>query len=65
WLDRMTLAEARQLYDAGQFDKGSMGPKIRAVIEFLEGGGEEAVVTDAPHLVAALAGKAGTRFARG
>lgn len=62
WLDRLTLAEAKQLYDRDQFDKGSMGPKIRAVIEFLEGGGAEGVITDPPHLAAALVGKAGTRI---
>jgi carbamate kinase len=62
WLDRLTLAEARQLFDAGQFDKGSMGPKIGAVIEFLEGGGAEGIITDPPHLAPALAGRAGTRI---
>ncbi|MGE5128990.1 MAG: carbamate kinase [Sphingomonadaceae bacterium] len=64
WVDSMTLAEARRLYDAGQFDRGSMGPKIRAVIEYLEGGGAEAVITDPSHLAPALAGRAGTRFLR-
>ena len=62
WLDRLSLAEAKQLYDQDQFDKGSMGPKIRAVIEFLEGGGTEGIITDPPHLEAALAGNAGTRI---
>jgi len=64
WVDSMTLAEAKRLYDAGQFDRGSMGPKIRAVIEYLEGGGTEAVITDPPHLAPAVAGRAGTRFLR-
>jgi carbamate kinase len=62
WLDRLTLAEAKKLYAADQFDKGSMGPKIAAVIEFLEGGGAEGIITDPPHLAPALAGKAGTRI---
>ena len=62
WLDRMTLAEAKRLHDQDQFDKGSMGPKIRAVIEFLEGGGTEGIITDPPHLEAALAGEAGTHI---
>lgn len=62
WLDRLTLDQAKKLYDEDQFDKGSMGPKIRAVIEFLEGGGEEGIITDPPHLEAALAGKGGTRI---
>ncbi|MBH0190098.1 MAG: carbamate kinase, partial [Nitrospira sp.] len=39
WLDRMTLADAKRHLADNQFDKGSMGPKIQAVIEFLEGGG--------------------------
>ncbi len=65
WLDRLTLSEAKRLYDADQFDQGSMGPKILAAIEFLEGGGEEAIITDPPHLAAALAGTAGTRIVQG
>jgi len=62
WLKRMTLAEAKRLYDQNQFDKGSMGPKIGAVIEFLEGGGAEGIITDPLHLAPALAGVAGTRI---
>jgi carbamate kinase len=64
WLDRMSLAEAKRLYESAQFDKGSMGPKIRALIEYLEGGGKEGLITDPPHLAAALAGDSGTRFVR-
>jgi carbamate kinase len=37
-----------------------MLPKIQAVVDFLEGGGREAIITDPEHLAAALAGKAGT-----
>jgi carbamate kinase len=62
WIEHMSLADAAAHYANGQFDKGSMGPKIRAAIEYLEGGGAQAVITDAPHLAAALAGQAGTRF---
>jgi carbamate kinase len=62
WLDRLTLAEAKQFYEEDQFDAGSMGPKMRAVIEFLEGGGAEGIITDPPHLEPALAGTAGTRI---
>jgi carbamate kinase len=65
WLDRITLTEAKQQYDASQFDKGSMGPKVRAVIEFLEGGGAEGIITDPAHLAPALEGKAGTRIVPG
>src|SRR5512137_184158 len=36
WLDKMTLAEAKQLYKEGHFLSGSMGPKVEAIIAFLE-----------------------------
>ena len=64
WLDRMTLAEARRHLDDEQFDRGSMGPKIEAVIEFLEGGGGEGLITDPPNIGRALAGATGTRMVR-
>ncbi len=59
-IDRMTLAEARQYLKEGHFAPGSMKPKIEAVIEFLESGGREALITDPEHLVAAIRGEAGT-----
>jgi carbamate kinase len=64
WLDRITLEEARRLHAANHFDPGSMGPKIRALIEFLEGGGAEGLVTNPPNLGRALAGETGTRIVR-
>jgi len=60
-LDRMTLAEARRYIAEGHFKPGSMLPKIQAVVDFLEGGGREAIITDPEHLAQALAGRAGTR----
>ncbi len=64
WLDRITLADARRLYAENHFDPGSMGPKMRALIEFLEGGGAEGLVTNPPNLARALAGDTGTRIVR-
>ena len=61
WLDRMTLSEARQYYAEGHFLSGSMGPKIEAIIAFLEASPHgQALITDPPHMVDALAGKTGT-----
>jgi len=37
-----------------------MEPKIRAAIEFLESGGERAIITDTGHAAEAVAGRAGT-----
>ena len=59
-LASLTAAEARALYDAGQFPKGSMGPKIDAALKFVEAGGREVLITDAPSLSAALDGRSGT-----
>lgn len=60
FLDRMTLAEARGYLEAGEFPEGSMGPKVRAAMEFIEQGGQRAVITSPEHLEAALAGRTGT-----
>lgn len=60
WLDRMTLAEARDYDAAEEFDKGSMGPKIKAMIEFLGGGGKSGLVTTPASLGRALRGETGT-----
>jgi carbamate kinase len=60
----VTLDEIRGYYDEGHFPPGSMGPKIEAAIEFLEGGGREVIIT-APELIEeAMAGRAGTRIGR-
>jgi carbamate kinase len=64
WLDRVTLTEAKTYLAEGHFAKGSMGPKIQAVINFLEDGGQEAIVTKAETIIAALAGQTGTRFVK-
>ncbi len=60
WLDRMTVAEAKKHYADDQFDKGSMGPKIQAVIEFIEGGGQTGLITNPENIGRALAGETGT-----
>ncbi len=62
WIDRMTLAEAKKHLADGQFGKGSMEPKIRAIVGFLERGGKEALITDPVNIELALEGKTGTRI---
>jgi carbamate kinase len=63
-LDHLSVPEAKKHLAANQFPPGSMGPKIEAAIDFLEGGGERVVITDLEHLVPAVAGKAGTRIGK-
>ena len=64
WLDRITLGEAKRHLADNQFDKGSMGPKIQAMIDFLEAGGKEGMITNSENIGLALEGKTGTRFVR-
>ena len=59
-LATMTAAEAKRYIAEGHFKPGSMLPKVQAVVQFLEGGGEEGLITDPAHLAAALRGQAGT-----
>ncbi|HET7236840.1 MAG TPA: carbamate kinase [Actinomycetota bacterium] len=59
-LDRLTVAHARELLEAGEFRAGSMGPKVRAAVDFVESGGSRAVIGDLDEAVAALGGQAGT-----
>ena len=61
WLDRMTLSEARKLQAEGHFLAGSMGPKIEALIAFLEANPKgKGLVTKPETIVKALEGKTGT-----
>jgi carbamate kinase len=63
WLDRVTLSELRGYVVEGHFAKGSMAPKIDAVISFLEGTpGGRAIITNPPNLGRALSGAAGTHI---
>jgi len=63
WLDRMTLAEAKEyLAEGTHFLPGSMAPKIEAVVNFLEGGGGTAIITDPENVERALAGETGTHI---
>jgi carbamate kinase len=61
WIDRMTLAEAKQYMAEGKhFAKGSMSPKIQAIIWFLENGGKTALITNPENIGRALKGETGT-----
>jgi carbamate kinase len=59
-LQRLPVAEARELLEAGEFGEGSMGPKVKAAVNFVEAGGERAVIASLEDANRALAGEAGT-----
>jgi carbamate kinase len=61
WLDKMTAAEARAYHAEGHFKPGSMGPKIEAVLSYLDAcPSGTALITDPPNVARALEGKGGT-----
>jgi carbamate kinase len=61
WLDHMTLAEVKKyLAEGNHFAKGSMQPKMQAIVWFLENGGKRAIVTNPENIGRALKGETGT-----
>jgi len=57
---KMIRMEAKELYQSGEFQKGSIGPKIKAAMHFLKYHGEKVVITSIPRIKDALEGNAGT-----
>ncbi len=49
-LEKVSVAEVSKYLADGQFTEGSMAPKVRACIEFVEHGGSEAIITEAEQL---------------
>ncbi len=49
-LDRISIAEAKQYLEEGHFAEGSMAPKIRAAVHFVEHSGKDAIITKNTHL---------------
>jgi carbamate kinase len=61
WVSHMTLTEVKQYLEEGtHFAKGSMEPKMKAIVWFLESGGKQAIVTDPENIGRALKGETGT-----
>jgi carbamate kinase len=61
WLAKMSAAEAGAYHAEGHFKPGSMGPKIEAVLAFLEAHpAGKALITDPPNIARALDGETGT-----
>ena len=58
----LTVREAKAHLEAGQFPEGSMGPKIRAAINYLERGGDKVLITSLERALDAIEGRTGTRI---
>ena len=61
---RAKLSEIKQYMREGHFKPGSMLPKIEAIIEFLEDGGNKAIITSPENLLKAVKGEAGTTITK-
>jgi len=64
-IDRLDAGEARELLATGEFPEGSMGPKVAACCDFVEAGGERAVIAALGSVADAVFGDAGTAIVAG
>jgi len=62
WLGTITTKQAREYLAAGEFPRGSMGPKIEAGVDFVERGGGECIITSTEHVADAVEGRGGTHI---
>jgi len=63
-LGRVSLPEMKRYLEEGHFKPGSMKPKIEAILQFLENGGEKAIITSPENLLSAFKGEAGTTITK-
>ena len=61
-LDRVSLSDIKKLHAEGHFPPGSMGPKIDAAIQFLEGGGRRVMIGRLEEVMPVLRGETGTHI---
>ena len=61
-LRTITTSDAEKLYKKGEFQKGSIRPKIKAALHFLKYHGEKVIITSIPCIKDALEGNAGTEI---
>ena len=65
WLERITRAEAEAYLAAGEFAEGSMAPKIRAIIGYLDRPDRAGLITEPQSIGRALRGETGTAIVFG
>ena len=58
-IERVTPAQLRRHAAEGHFSRGSMGPKVEAVVRFVEQGGRRAVITSLERIAVAVTGEIG------
>ena len=61
-INEMNVEQAKKYLEEGHFAKGSMEPKVKAILKYLEGGGKEAIITSPEKIHDAILGKTGTHI---
>jgi carbamate kinase len=64
-VERVSVAQMRDLQREHDFASGSMGPKVEAAVRFVEAGGSRSVITSLENIEQAAHGRAGTVIERG
>ena len=59
-IQSLTSSEAKTLYENGEFQEGSIGPKIKAAMHFLKYHGKKVIITSIPFIKDAIEGNMGT-----
>ncbi len=59
-ISEMTVEQAKKYLEEGHFAKGSMEPKIKAVLKYFANGGKKAIITSPAKIHDAILGKTGT-----
>ncbi len=59
-LEEITAVQLRQYMEEGHFAPGSMRPKVEAVLDFLDNGGRQALITSPAHIGQAMRRETGT-----
>ncbi len=62
WLDKVTVEKLREYMEKGHFAEGSMKPKVKAAIEFIENGGERAIIASLHKAAEAIVEESGTHI---
>ncbi len=63
-LSLVDVPTAKKYLVDGHFPPGSMGPKVEALLQFIEHGGQRAIMTRLENLTPALQGLSGTQFVK-
>jgi carbamate kinase len=65
WLEEVTMSQLVRYYNESHFFEGSMRPKVKAIMRFIEHGGRLAVIACLDKAREAALGQTGTRIVAG